>query len=553
VNNAAIEVISSSPPANGVGHETQELVVRLEIVDPDLRIELRRHSDGDARARHALDLMRLGLQAVRLANGHVDGRAVEDAGKEVVRQVRELLTSRASEMLGKVSATLERYFDPKTGAMPQRIEALVQRDGELERLLDAHLGADGSVLAETLAGHLGAASPILKMLSSSEREGLQARLVEVLASALAEQRSHILREFSLDHGDSALSRLVSEITTRQGELRTDLQSQVEMVVSEFSLDQPNSALSRLVGRVEAAQRTIVDQFSLDNEVSVLSRLSRMLATASDQIAKNLTLDDDTSALSRLRRSLVEPIDEMRKGNADFQSDVRTILTSLQARREEATRSMTHGKTFEVQAGTVLQLEAHHLQDVYEATGNFTGVIKNCKIGDYVIEMGPDSNAPGARIVWETKDDRKYDLKMALGEIEQARKNRQAQVGVFVFARESAPEGLQPFARYSNDIVITWEQEDVSTDLYMRVAYSVARALAIRTRTREEEMGATAQEIEVAVRAIEKQVGFLDEIQRWAETVKSNGGKIVERVTRMRTEIEKELATLDRHLAALEAA
>ena len=36
-------------------------------------------------------------------------------------------------------------------------------------------------------------------------------------------------------------------------------------------------------------------------------------------------------------------------------------------------------------------------------------------------------------------------------------------------------------------------------------------------------------------------------------MRSNGGKIVERVSRMRTEIEKELATLDRKLAALEAA
>ena len=49
---------------------------------------------------------------------------------------------------------------------------------------------------------------------------------------------------------------------------------------------------------------------------------------------------------------------------------------------------------------------------------------------------------------------------------------------------------------------------------MKAAYSVARALAIRGRTREEKMGATAQEIEVAVRAVEKQMGAMDEIRNW---------------------------------------
>ncbi len=109
----------------------------------------------------------------------------------------------------------------------------------------------------------------------------------------------------------------------------------------------------------------------------------------------------------------------------------------------------------------------------------TGAIKNCKIGDFVTELGPDSAAPGARIVWEAKDDRSYDLKRALAEMDEARKNRQAQVGVFVFARSAAPDGLQPFARYGNDLVITWDPEDPASDLFIKAALSVARALVIR--------------------------------------------------------------------------
>jgi len=41
----------------------------------------------------------------------------------------------------------------------------------------------------------------------------------------------------------------------------------------------------------------------------------------------------------------------------------------------------------------------------------------------------------------------YDLADAREEIEQARKNRGATAGLFVFSATTAPEGIQPFARY----------------------------------------------------------------------------------------------------------
>jgi hypothetical protein len=43
---------------------------------------------------------------------------------------------------------------------------------------------------------------------------------------------------------------------------------------------------------------------------------------------------------------------------------------------------------------------------------------------------------------------------------------------------------------------------------------------------------------------------LCEIKTWAETVKSNGDKIADRAGRMRTDLAKEIESLDRHIQAM---
>lgn len=221
---------------------------------------------------------------------------------------------------------------------------------------------------------------------------------------------------------------------------------------------------------------------------------------------------------------------------------------LQARREEAARSTRHGDTFQGQLGELLSAEAQRLGDVYEAVGATTGAIKNCKTGDFVTALGPESSAVGARLAWEAKEDKSYDLRYALTEIEQARKNRQAQIGIFVFSKTTAPADLQPFGRYGNDIVVVWDAEDATTDLYVKVAYSVGRALAIRVR--DDSAQTQVQEVELATRNIEKQLQYLDEFKTWGETVKGHGEKISDRAVRMAAELTKEIKRLDRQVEAL---
>ena len=524
--------------------------LELDVTDPDVLEELRRQPDGDARAAYALNALRIGVLALRSASGQLDAVAVKEAGARLLSELRETLVQRGQQLTSDLSGALTQYLDPRSGALASRLDALVKDGGELERLLESHVGADGSVLAQSLARHLGEGSPIFRLLSPDDANGLRAQVAATVERALAEQRVAVTKEFSLDEKGSALSRLVGEVTELQGSLRDDVRAQVDAVVKEFSLDKPDSALSRLVQRVEQTQRAVADQFSADNETSALSRMTRVLDRTSEQIGKNLTLDDQGSALSRLNRELQARIDDLARKNAEFQQDVRTTLAGLDARKKEAARGAAHGTVFEDALAAAVGGEAARVGDFFQATGATTGLIKNCKVGDVVVTLGPESVAAGACVVWEAKESQAYSVKDALAEMETARKNRGAQLGVFVFSARSAPDGTPTFARYGADFVVVWDAEDPASDVVVKAAYSASRALAIREGATSAERQAAVTEIERAVRAIEKRVQDLDEIEIWGQTAESSGRKIAEKAAKMSGALAEQVKTLDAQVAAL---
>src|SRR5262249_46823006 len=147
-------------------------------------------------------------------------------------------------------------FDPQSGRFSERVDRLLKKDGELEVLLGRTLTGDQSDLQRVLTALVGTDSPLFRLLSPQESNGLLSALREAVNQELLQQRERVLDEFSLNNKEGALSRLVSELTDSNGKLRDDMQEKIDLVVKEFSLDEENSALSRLVRQVEQAQKTI---------------------------------------------------------------------------------------------------------------------------------------------------------------------------------------------------------------------------------------------------------------------------------------------------------
>ena len=494
------------------------LHLELTIEDPDSIAELCQHAEGDDRDRFALSALRIGVLALRQARGQVDSEQIRRQTDHMLHTLDARLSEHATLVHNRLTAALKDYFDPESGRFQERVNRLIRKDGELEDVLRRQIGSEDSELTKTLSAHLGDESPLRKFLSADTSGGLLDTFRNTFGQQLQSQRDRILGEFSLDNKDGALARLIDELQSHHGKLTDNLQEKIDSVVKEFSLDEENSALSRLVKNVDGAQRTITREFSLDN---------------------------DESALSRLRREVLAILAAHSKTNQSFQEEVKLALSKMVVQREEAARSTTHGLVFEDVVCEFLSREALKLGDVASRTGESTGLIKNRKVGDCVIELGPESAAPGARIVVEAKEKDQYPIAQAREEIDEARRNRGAQVGLFVYSASLAPAEMlaAPLLRYGNDVFVIWNPEDPATDLFVKTAFTLVRALCVRAARHGDVEAADFRAIDEAICEIEKRTEGLNEIEISARTIQTGSEKILKRVELSRKALVQQVEIL----------
>ena len=532
------------------GPESNSLCLQLTVVDRDTIDELQAYSSGDERELFALNALRIGVLALRQARGRVDADLIQRETQRMLSGLECQLTAHAQQMQEKLAGSLKDYFDPQSGRFHERVQQLVKQDGELEQLLRRQIGTEDSELCKTLLSHFGQQSPLMKLLNPNESEGLLQALAQTLETLLTAQRGHVLREFSLDKKEGALARMVDELTSSHGLLSESLQKKIDEVVGEFSLDKEDSALSRLVRNVDRAQSTISREFSLDNEGSALSRLTLILQNTRAAIDNNLTLDGEDSSLARLRREMLSILQKHTDTNSVFQEEVKVALGKMMARREEAQRSTQHGLIFEDAVCQFLEYHAQQTGDIATRTGSTTGLIKNCKKGDCVVELGPDTAAPCAKIAVEAKEDADFNLPKARIEIETARKNRDAQVGLFIFSRKTAPAGIDEVFRFGNDVFVVWDPDDASTSLQLKVGLTLARALCIRVEQVNQSQDADFEAIAKAILEIEKQSQFLGEVSTSAESIKKGADSVLERVRKTRNSLERQVEILQARIGDL---
>jgi hypothetical protein len=176
-----------------------------------------------------------------------------------------------------------------------------------------------------------------------------------------------------------------------------------------------------------------------------------------------------------------------KGTVDAVSaEVDRLLTALdensariEAVRRVQQRVAAKGFSFEDALGPVLDGFFASHEDIVEATGTTPGVADE-KVGDFVVTVNPrDTGGRHRRIVFEAKD-RALTMSKALAELDAAMLNRDAQVGVLVFARPSqAPAPGRPMRAFpGNRLMVVWDVETDPSNLALEVCAQLARTLAI---------------------------------------------------------------------------
>jgi hypothetical protein len=528
---------------SSVGNETKAVRLTLDVSDRETVDELLQRAEGRDRDEYALAALRIGVLSLKHARGQIDVDAVRREGHKLLVDLKNALDLSRNEIHTNLTTALSEYFNPTSGRFQERVERLIKQDGDLEQVLRRQISGDGSALANTLASHIGENSPLMKLLNPEESDGLVSSIRSTISAVVNDEQERILREFSLDNEQSALKRLVSELTQANSKLRTDLASEIGNVVKEFSLDKEDSALSRLVKRVEDAENTITREFSLDQEGSALSRLSSVIKGTKEAIDANLTLDSENSALFRLKRELLGILNTHEQKVEGFQTNVMAALESMAARRKESARSTQHGVDFETTACEVVEKEVQKAADIPTRTGTTTGLIKHCKVGDLVVELGADCVAAGEKFVVEAKEDASYTVANALEEIDTARKNRGASVGLFVFSAQTAPQGIDTLARHGDDVLLVWDAQKIESDVILRAGLSLAKALCVRKQKERDRNESSWEVIDTAILAVEKEADRLANMKIWTETIRSNSGKILDEVRKMTENLEGQIKVL----------
>jgi len=142
------------------------------------------------------------------------------------------------------------------------------------------------------------------------------------------------------------------------------------------------------------------------------------------------------------------------------------------------------------------------------------------------------------------------LAKAKEELETARKNRDASIGLFVFSEKIRPEGLDSLLRNGSDVFVVWDADRVESDVIMRAGFSLAKALCVRqARDREAEDGNWSH-MDAAILALEQEAKRLSSVKTWTETIQANSGKILEEVRKMAANLEKQIVVLRESVVAL---
>ena len=293
-------------------------------------------------------------------------------------------------------------------------------------------------------------------------------------------------------------------------------------------------IRQLIEENEELEQIICKQIDGDN--SPLGKtMTERNQTILDNFREQFNLHKGDSALSLLGNELqakcnefIEKLDQRigskkaaqnaPKGGIDFEKE--GILKFIHKWSQKANHTVTH-------------------------TGNKLGLERTRK-GDVVIELEPEHAAARCKIVVEAKSEQGSTLHAAWKELEVARKNRGAEVGLFVLDKNKAPDGLDCLTRYGNDVMIVWDAEDESSDVIFEAGLSLAVALCVKAKTPSKE-GVDPEAMDNAISNIENEIKRLEEITQSANSIKKTSDNILKKAEEMRSDLEKQIRILKENI------
>jgi hypothetical protein len=353
------------------------------------------------------------------------------------------------------AATIVRLPEPATGddqvsVSGDRItiEHLELNDAGLARLVGERAGADraGMVGRALRIGLLALQDTGASLDVDVVRREFEAMLrqTETLNERVAAQVDEVLRQNFAD-GDGRLPRTLETFLGDRGLLRT-------FTRELFDEDRRDSAIGRM--------RILLGDF-FDGDASRLAQL----------------LDP-----TRMGSPLHQFRTEVSKGFDQINDRLTAIEAAATARAGERARSAAKGADFEDLLEGMLSDALRGGDHLLERTADVAGDIIRSKKGDFVVTMDPTTTrGASVRLVVECKD-RAVSGRAMRDELTEAKRNRDAAVGLVVFSAAHAPAGIAPFDVRMGDVYCSIDAE-APEPATLDAALRLARLLALAS-TRE---------------------------------------------------------------------
>lgn len=513
------------------------VVTSKEVVTADIRdrrldtAQLFENLSEHQREELALDAWSIGLRALSNAYAKAQEARLQDVGAALISDVDRQLQAHISKQQETIAAVLGRFFDPKDGQVMQRLTAFVDDQGVLARLLEKYLSPNNSVLAQTLARQVGESSPLFKKLSPNDSDGLVQVLEVQLRQVMADEHDEMVRALDPLAEDGAVARFLKSLREELKGADEDRAKQLESALAALNANDENSLISRLVRESNRARQELMNAVNPDAPESPMAIMKASLTTLLSEHATQ-------------QAAVFEQQEERQK---KFEAEVRDALTRLETKRNIDQKTPRGGLDFEEAVVAFVGAAVSGGPCVVDASGNSKGVLAR-KTGDAVVRFTSESAFVGSAVVFEAKRDASYTTQRALDELDAARKNRDASAGVFVMAKSHAPDTFPRFARYGNNVLAVWDDQDPATDPYLHAAVLLGVGLVTRAKAVGDAGDITA--IHDLEARIEHELSRLAKMEKHNESIKKSADNISEEIRKAQKALDLMLRNAKTTLKAL---
>jgi hypothetical protein len=465
----------------------------------------------EQRAGLVTDAWTVGLRALMNAYKQAEESRLVDIGRTLKEDLDKQLEAYVERQQSTFVQVLARYFDPRDGQVITRLEGFLRDEGDLARTMERFLAPENGALAQTLAREVGANSPLLRRLSPTDSEGVLALFEAKLRESLRANQAEMARALDPLAENGAVARFLRTLRDELGKADHDRNKQLALATKALDANDETSLLSRLMRETSVAKTAFVTAMNPDLPGSPMATLKGALS----------------SLLGEHAKSQREALTLMQERQAKLDQEIRESIARLEERRRCDAKSTRGGFVFEDAVLRFVQRAVQGAPIEVNATANTVGAKPNCKKGDQVLRFTSESVYAGGALVVEAKRDASYTVTSAIAELELSRGNRTAGAAVFVMARSHAAAGFPSFARYGNDILVVWDEEDEGTDAYLHAAILLGLALASRQR-RPDDAGDIEALADIEHR-IQKELDRLCKMRKLVESIRGDAEKLGDEV------------------------